>query len=169
MSWKVLAVCTIRARIGIKGSTSICSSWIRRPRRWAGSVARAQHDFFRFALVPETSSDERLLTELTSATQEPLRGDILEGTSWKLNCQSSDFFFRICGKSSSKAKHVSCAKHNYDYKHNRKHSYDSLRGINMESKLFVWECVRDPKWILPRKFLEVRKIWSSGIFRTFEI
>jgi hypothetical protein len=28
-------------------------------------------------LVAETSSDERLLTELTSATQEPLRGDML--------------------------------------------------------------------------------------------
>lgn len=85
MSWSVLAVCTIRARIGMKGSTSICSSWIRRPRRWAGSVARAQHDFFRFALVPETSSDDRLLTELTSVTHEPLRGDMLKRARWKLN------------------------------------------------------------------------------------
>lgn len=77
MSWSVLAVCTIKARIGMNGSTNICNNWILRPRRLAGSVARAQQDFLRFVFA-ETSSDDRLLTELTSATQDPLRGDMLK-------------------------------------------------------------------------------------------
>lgn len=77
----------------MKGRTSIWRSWIRRPRRWAGSVARAQQDFFLFDFVPDTSSEERLLTELTSATQDPLRGDILEFIKKKLNW--SILFFHV--------------------------------------------------------------------------